>query len=175
MSRKRLNYLRIGEIVRSHGVHGDVKVIPLTDDSARFRSLTEAYTERGGAYTPVSISHARLQPDAVLLHLEGCDTPEDAEAYRHAFLCVDRAHAVALPSDTYFVADLLGCEASDTEGTVFGRVTDVLETGANDVYVIDDGKLMVPALKRVLSCVDTENARIVFDAAVLREVGLFAD
>lgn len=147
----------------------------MTDDPARYLALTDAYLERGGAYDAVRLSHARLQPEAVILHIEGCDTPEDAEKYRHAFLCVDRAHAVSLPTGAYFVADLIGCETSDTDGTAYGRITDVLETGANDVYVIDDGKLMVPALRRVLASVDTENGRIVFDAAVLREVGLFAD
>ena len=175
MSRNRLEYLRIGEIVRSHGVHGDVKVLPLTDDPARFRALSEAFIEQGGRYSPVRTGGVRLQPDAVLLHIVGCDAPEAAEKYRDAFLCVDRAHAVPLPADTYFVADLIGCEAFDTEGNAFGCVTDVLETGANDVYVVDGGKLMVPALKRVLHEVDVEAGRIVFDAGVLREVGLFAD
>ncbi len=175
MSRNRLKYLRIGEIVRSHGVHGDVKVLPLTDDPARFRALSDAFIEQGGRYTPVKTGNVRLQPDAVLLHLDGCDTPEEAEKYKNAFLCVDRAHVVALQKDAYFVADLIGCETFDTAGNVYGCVTDVLETGANDVYEIADGKLMVPALKRVLHEVDTENGRIVFDAAVLQEVGLFAD
>ena len=175
MSRNRLEYLRIGEIVRSHGVHGDVKVLPLTDDPARFRALSEAFIEQGGRYSPVRTGGVRLQPDAVLLHIDGCDTPEAAEKYKNAFLCVDRAHAVALPEDTYFVADLIGCDTFDSEGNAFGRVTDVLETGANDVYEIEGGKLLVPALKRVLREVDMPNARIVFEADVLREVGLFAD
>ena len=175
MSRNRLEYLRIGEIVRSHGVHGDVKVLPLTDDPARFRALTEAFVERDGRYAPVQTGGVRLQPGAALLHIAGCDTPEAAETYKGAFLCVDRAHAVTLPEDSYFDADLIGCETFDTEGRAFGRVTDVLETGANDVYEIEGGKLLVPALKKVFVSVDTEGKRIVFDAAVLREVGLFAD
>ena len=77
-----------------------------------------------------------------------------------------------IPED---VADLIGCDTFDTDGSAFGKLTNVYETGANDVYEIEHGKLMVPALKRVLSEVDTEAGRIVFDAAVLKEVGLFAD
>ena len=76
---------------------------------------------------------------------------------------------------TYFVADLIGCDTFDTAGRRYGKVTDVVETGANDVYVIENGKLMVPALKRVLHEVATEEQRIVFDAKVLSEVGLFED
>ncbi|MEZ4509798.1 MAG: PRC-barrel domain-containing protein, partial [Eubacteriales bacterium] len=76
---------------------------------------------------------------------------------------------------TYFVVDLIGCETFDTNGKAYGKLTDVLETGANDVYEIDGGKLLVPALKKVLHEVDIERGRIVFEAAVLEEVGCFAD
>lgn len=161
--------------MRTHGVKGDVKLVPLTDDPARFRTLKSAYLERAGAYAPVSVGNVRLQPGAVLLHIEGYDTPEQAETLKNVYLCVDRAHAVKLEKDSYFVADLIGCETFDTHGRTFGKVTDVLETGANDVYEIEHGKLLVPALKRVLSEVDTENARITFDADALEEVGCFAD
>ncbi|HRX58472.1 MAG TPA: ribosome maturation factor RimM [Eubacteriales bacterium] len=168
-------YLRAGQIVRPHGVTGDVKIVPLTDDPARFRALKNAYLEQAGAITPVLLGNVRFQPGAVLLHIEGYDTPEQAASLKNAYLCVDRAHAVKLEEGTYFVADLIGCETFDTRGRAFGKVTDVLETGANDVYEIEHGKLLVPALKRVLSEVDVENARITFDADVLGEVGCFAD
>ena len=80
-----------------------------------------------------------------------------------------------LPKDTYFVTDLIGCDTFDTDGNAFGKLTEVYETGANDVYEIEHGRLMVPALKRVLNTVDTDSGRIVFDAEVLKEVGLFED
>ena len=88
---------------------------------------------------------------------------------------MDRAHAAQLPEYTYFIADLIGLSVTDTEGTAYGKVTDVLSTGANDVYVVDDGKLMVPALKKVIERVDVADGQMVFKADVLREVGLFAD
>ena len=88
---------------------------------------------------------------------------------------MDRAHAAQLPAYTYFIADLIGLAVSDTEGKAFGKVTDVLSSGANDVYVVDGGKLMVPALKKVIERVDVENGQMVFKADVLREVGLFED
>jgi len=172
----RNEFLRTGQIVRAHGVHGDVKLMPLTDDPARFRALKTAYLEQAGAtYAPVDIENVRIQPDAVVLHIKGIDTVEQAQSLRNAYLCVERKNAVKLKADTYFVADLIGCETFDTRGKAYGRVTDVLETGANDVYEIDGGTLLVPALKRVLHEVDVTNARIVFDADVLGEVGCFAD
>ena len=168
-------YYRIGVIVRPHGVHGAVKVEPLTDSSKRFRNLKDAFLELHGEMRPVQLSVASVAPDAVILTVNGCDTPEQANALRGAYLCVDRAHRVTLPKDTYFVADLIGCDTFDTDGNAFGKLTEVYETGANDVYEIEHGKLMVPALKRVLAEVDTDGGRIVFDAAVLKEVGLFED
>ena len=171
----RSEYLRVGQIVRAHGVQGDVKVIPLTDDPARFRALKTAYLETAGAYAPVAITGVRFQPDAVLLHLSGYDTVERAESLKNVYLCVTRDNAVKLQKDTYFVVDLSGCDTFDSNGKAYGKLTDVLETGANDVYEIDGGKLLVPALKRVLREVDVEHGRIVLDADVLEEVGCFAD
>ena len=113
--------------------------------------------------------------DAVLLHLESVETPEAAEKLKSAYLCVNRENAVPLGEHAYFVADLIGCETFDTAGKAYGKITDVLETGANDVYEIDHGKLLVPALRRVLASVDVTAGRIVFDADVLEEVGCFAD
>ena len=168
-------YLRIGQIVRAHGVRGAVKLIPTTDVIERFRGLSEAYLEERSGYRPVALSDVRLLSNAVVLHISGVETCEQAELLKGRYLCVDRAHAIKLPPDTYFVTDLIGCETSDSDGNTFGKVTDVYETGANDVYEIEKGKLMVPALKRVLLLVDTENKRIVFHADVLKEVGLFAD
>ena len=168
-------FYRIGVIVRPHGVHGAVKVEPLTDSSRRFRNLTDAYLEMYGEIHPVQLVVSSVAPDAVLLTVNGYETPEQANALRGAYLCMDRAHRVTLPKDTYFVTDLIGCDTFDTDGNAFGKLTEVYETGANDVYEIEHGKLMVPALKRVLAEVDTDDGRIVFDAAVLKEVGLFED
>ena len=168
-------YYRIGVIVRPHGVHGAVKLDPLTDSSRRFRGLKEAFLEMHGVMRPVQLVVSSVAQDSVILTIEGYETPEQANVLRGAYVCVDRAHAVKLPKDTYFVTDLIGCETFDTDGNAYGKLTDVYETGANDVYEIEHGKLMVPALKRVLHEVDTDAGRITFDAAVLKEVGLFED
>lgn len=168
-------YLRIGLIARPHGVRGNVKINPATDDPVRFKGLTQCYLELHGKYIPVRLSVVSAGEDMVLAHIEGYDTPEAAEKLRGTYLCVDRAHTVELPAYTYFVADLIGLEVSDTEGKAYGKLTNVYETGANDVYEVAGGKLMVPALKKVLHEVDIPGGRMVLEANVLREVGLFAD
>lgn len=170
------SYLRIGMIVRPHGVHGAVKLDPLTDDVSRFKGLKVAYIEKNGEFTPVEILDAGVREDAVYATLSCSTSREDAEALRGVFLCVDREHTVKLPEGAYFVADIIGCDVVDTEGESFGRVTDVLQTGANDVYVIKGKRtLMLPALRKVLYDVDIINRRITLDKAVLEEVGLFED
>ena len=157
-----MEYLRVGLIVRPHGVHGAVKLLPLSDDLGRYASLKEAYLERNGQYESVTVS--------------GVGVREDAEKLRNVYLCVNRAHAAKLPPGRYFVVDLIGCRVCDTEGAEYGTLTDVLETGANDVYVIKGERtLLIPALKKLLAEVDVDSKRIVLHADVLREVGLVED
>ncbi|HOF99984.1 MAG: Ribosome maturation factor RimM [Firmicutes bacterium ADurb.Bin248] len=172
----RAEYLRVGQIVRPHGIRGAVKLAPLTNDLARFHALDEAYLEAKGEYVPVTVSGAGVNQGSVTLTLSCACSREEAEKLRGLYLCVDRAHAVKLPEGAYFVCDLIGCEVSTSGGKPLGILTEVLETGANDVYLIEgERKLMVPALKKLLRLVDTENGRIVLDEAVLEEVGLFED
>lgn len=167
---------RIAQILRPHGVRGEVKLYPLTDDIARFKRLREAFVEKNGQYEPVVVTGCKFVADTVVVSIEGTGTPEEAEKLRGLYLCVDRAHAVKLPEGAFFVADIIGCEVFSTDGTALGKVREVLETNANDVYVIEgQRRLMVPALKKLLHLVDVENKRIELDAGVLSEVGLFED
>ncbi|MBE5785372.1 MAG: 16S rRNA processing protein RimM [Clostridiales bacterium] len=171
-----MEYLRVGLIVRPHGVHGAVKMMPLSDDLRRYAKLKEAYLERDGHYEPVTVSDVGVKEDAVYASLSCSHSRDDAEMLRNVYLCVDRAHAVKLPKGRYFVVDLIGCEVFDTDGACYGKLQQVLETGANDVYVIKGEKtLLIPALKKLLTDVDVNAKRILLDADVLKEVGLFED
>ncbi len=171
-----MDYFRVGRILRPHGVHGALKLLPLTDDVRRFHALSEAYLEQGNSYLPVTASNISVQPDAVYLQLSCCHSRDEAEHLRNCFVCVDRAHAAKLPEGRWFVQDLIGCKVYDSAGGEYGMLTDVLETGANDVYVIQgEKKLMIPALKKLLREVDVSEKRMLLDAEVLKEVGLFED
>ena len=168
------DYLQIGKIVNTHGVKGEVRIIPLTDDPRRFDDLEWVYVEKDNTMSKVDIKDVKYTKGSVILKLDGIDTMNDAETLRDCFVLVDRSHAVKLPVDTYFICDILGSLVVDEKGVELGRLEDVLQTGSNDVYVIknDAGReLLLPALKSVVRCISLEQKRI--DVTIPK--GLFED
>ncbi|HSP47265.1 MAG TPA: ribosome maturation factor RimM [Clostridiaceae bacterium] len=150
--------MTIGEITKPHGVKGEVKVYPLTDDLERFQSLKEILIEE----KPYRIEEVKLLPDRVILKIRGFDSVEAAETLRGKTIEVKREHAVKLEKDAYFVEDLKGCRVYDTEGKDLGPVYEVISTGSNDVYWIREPKeLLIPALKTIVQVVDIEEGKIV--------------
>ena len=172
-------YLRIGVVLKPQGIKGELKVLPLTDDPRRFAQLREIYLEGvKGGYEKRALLRAAVREDAVYCTVAGIEDRAAAEALRGRYLCVDREHAIQPPKDRYFVCDMIGCGVWDSLGNSLGILEEVTETGANDVYSIrsDSGKtLLVPALKKLLTLVDTDGKRIVLDAVVLKEVGFYED
>jgi 16S rRNA processing protein RimM len=160
-----LEYLNIGQIVNTHGINGDVKVYPLTDDVKRFSKLKEAYIESKGEMTKYMVESVKYQKNMVILKLKGVDTMNEAEKLRQLYLKVGRWDAVKLPKDTFFICDIVDSEVFDIEGKLLGKLTDVLETGSNDVYVVKtEGKdLLIPALKSVVKEIDLQSKKIVVE------------
>jgi len=158
-----IKHLQIGKIVNTHGVRGDVKVIPLTDDPKRFDDLEWVFIEKNSVLKKHYVKDVKYTKGFVLLKLSDIDTVEAAEQLRDCFVLVDRENAVKLPEDTYFICDIIGSAVYDENGDKLGELTDVLKTGSNDVYVVkrDSGKeLLLPALKSVVTSVSIENKRI---------------
>ncbi|MEG1559542.1 MAG: ribosome maturation factor RimM [Clostridia bacterium] len=169
-------YFRIAVISRPHGIHGALKLNPLTDDLNRFLGLKFAYLERGSAYERVGIESVSVGGGNIIMTIEGVSDRTAAERLKNIYLCVDRAHAVTLKPGEFFYEELYGCLCFDTDGICYGELTDVIFTGANDVFeIIGEKKLLIPALKKLLTKVDTDNKRIILNADVLKEVGLFED
>ena len=154
------DYFKIGIITSSHGVRGEMKVYPTTDDPRRFKACKEVFIEdKNGDLKTYKVESARMSTDKVLLKVEGIDTPEEAVKYRQRGVFVDREHAVKLSEDEYFIADLIGIGIKNEDGEDIGTLKDVIQTGANDVYQIDlkDGReLLLPAIK---DCVLEVNVR----------------
>ncbi len=158
-----IEYLQIGKIVNVHGVRGEVKLIPLTDDPSRFDELEWVYVEKCGSVEKHSVNSVKYLKGSVIMKLGGIDTVEAAEALRDCFIVVDRAHAVKLPENTYFICDIIGCTVYDENNNALGELTDVLKTGSNDVYVIKNSSkadVLLPALKSVVKSVAPEEKRI---------------
>ncbi len=157
-------YLRIGVITSSHGVRGEVKVYPTTDDPHRFSELSEVYLAPEDDAKRLAVRSVRYTKDRVLLSLEGIDTPEEANLLRQKDLYIPRDQGVALEDNENYYADLLGISVVTDEGRNLGTLTDILETGANDVYVVKkkDGKeLLLPAIREVILSVDVEQSKMV--------------
>ena len=165
-------YLAVGEIVRPQGIRGELKVKPLTDDPGRYFDLKRVRVE--GEMR--AIHCLRVHDGFAYVRLEGVYSREGAEALRGALLYIHRDDAVALPEDTEFICDLIGCHATDTEGADCGVLSDVLQPGGCDVYVFRGprGELLVPALKKVILKVDVRGKRMLLDAQGLRETAVFS-
>lgn len=157
------NYLQIGKIINIHGVMGEVKVIPLTDDPARFKKLKWVYIEINNSLEKFNITGVKFFKNTVIVKLDGIDTPENAEKLKEHFMVVDREHAVSLPDDTFFVCDIIGASVYDENGILLGELVNVLQTGSNDVYVVRDSnnsEILIPALKSVVKKVSVKDGRI---------------
>lgn len=142
-------YFQVGVISSTHGIRGEVKVYPTTDDPARFRRLKEVLLDTGGGWLTLELEQVRFFKQMVIVKFKGYDSINDVEKYRSKGLYVPREQAVPLEEGEYYIADLLGMKVLTEDGGHFGTLRDVMQTGANDVYVIDSlhsGEVLVPAI-----------------------------
>lgn len=151
-------FLQVGIISSTHGLRGEVKIFPTTDDAKRFKKLKEVLLDTGKEHIILEIQGIKFFKQFVILKFKGFDSINDIEKYKGKSLLVDRRDAVKLEKDEYFVADLLGMKVYTGEEE-FGIVKDVLETGANEVYVLDTrdyGEVLIPAIRQCILEVDVE-------------------
>ena len=153
----------VGRITAPHGVRGQVKVEPLTDDPRRFSQLGEVCLELpDGQRRDAAVEQAAAGPGGrILLKLKGCDDRDAAAALRGAYILIPRAQAIELPPGRYFVDDILGLEVVTVSGAGLGSVREVLHTGANDVYVTE--QVMIPATREVVRKIDVAAGVMVVD------------
>ncbi|MDE6034389.1 MAG: ribosome maturation factor RimM [Ruminococcus sp.] len=148
-------YLEAGKIVNTHGIRGEVKIMPYTDVPEILCEFDRLFLNK----QEIFIERARVAKGMVIAKLEGVDTPEQAEKLRNKVLYMHRDD-LELEEDTYFIQDLIGIEVKDVEtGEIYGKITDVLQTGANDVYVISgtDREYLIPAIADVVISTDIDN------------------
>lgn len=126
--------LQVGVISSTHGVHGEVKVFPTTDDIKRFKKLKEVILDTGKEELVLEIQGVKFFKQFAILKFKGCDNINDIEKYKGKSLYVTRENAVKLRRDEYFIADLQGLSVVDENDRPVGVLRDVMETGANDVY-----------------------------------------
>lgn len=155
--------LKVGAITSTHGIRGEVKVFPLTDDAGRFRKCKELILNTGKERIVLEVEGVKFFKQFVILKFKGYDSINDIEGYRGKELYVTRENAVPLEKDEYFIADLLGIQVLDEHGEEIGVLKDVIETGANDVYSVTtrEGKeILLPAIKDCILDVDVQAGRM---------------
>lgn len=158
-----LQELQVGVITQTHGIRGEVKVFPTTDDVNRFKKLKEVMLDTGKERLTMEIESVKFFKQYVILKFRGYDSINDIEKYKRAKLLVTRDKAVKLKKDEYFIADLIGLKVVTEDGESFGTLKDVLATGANDVYVVerpDTSEVLLPAIKECILNVDMEQGCI---------------
>lgn len=157
------NYLRVGVIANTHGIKGEVKVYPTTDDINRFDNLKEAILDTGKDYINLKIQGVKYFKNMVIVKFKGIDNINDIEKYKGKDLLVTRENAVPLEKNEYYIADLIDMEVYDENGDKLGVLYDVMQTGANDVYVIrlDSGKeLLLPNIDQCILEVNVEDKKM---------------
>ena len=136
-------FLEAGEVVGTHGIQGEVKILPWADGPEFLLGFKTLYLNG----KPYAVRSSRVHKTCVLARLEGVDTPEQATLLRKQVVTVDRT-GVKLPDGSVFIAVLIGCRALDDDGNEFGKITDVLTMPSSDVYVVKGEKTyMIPAVK----------------------------
>lgn len=155
--------IRVGVISSTHGIKGEVKVFPTTDDPNRYKKLKKVILDTGKEQIEMEISGVRFFKQMVIVKFKGYDNINDIEKYKGKDLLVTRENAVELGEGEYFIYDLIDCAVVTDEGEDFGTLVEVLQTGANDVYVVktNDGKeVLLPNIESCILDVNIEEKKI---------------
>lgn len=149
-------FLEAGQIVSTHGIQGEVKILPWADCPEFLLNFDTLYIDG----KPCAVTAARVHKTCVLVKLQGVDTPEQGMLLRNKTVCIDRAQ-VRLPEGTVFIADLIGCRALDDAGMEIGTITDVLTMPSSDVYVIEgQRRYLIPAVKEFVREIRTDQGYV---------------
>lgn len=151
--------LKVGVITTTHGVRGEVKVFPTTDEAERFLEIDYVFLDTGRELKKLEIQNVKFFKNLAILKFKGIDNINDIEMYKGRDLWIPREEGQELEEGEYYIADLIGMDVVLEDGTAFGTLKDVMETGANDVYVIDTkdrGEVLLPAIRECILDVNVE-------------------
>lgn len=167
-------YLQVGKIINTHGVKGEVKVMPLTDNRERFEELKTVINVKKDTVHEEDVENSKILTiegvkylkEKVILKFKEINSIDEALSLKDTFMVINREDAVRLPENTYFICDLVGCEVSDINRGLLGAIVDILQTGSNDVYIVKNKnghETLVPALKTVVKSVNIDEKKIVVE------------
>lgn len=156
--------LRVGAVTTTHGIAGEVKVFPTTDDPKRFKKLKSVLLDTGHGMQELEIVQVKFFKNLVILKFKDYNKIEDVMAFKGKDLYVTRDKAVKLGENENFIADLIGMKVYEEDGNLLGTLTDVLQTGANDVYAVEmtDGReVLIPAIRQCILDVNVDEAKMI--------------
>lgn len=160
-----MEYIKVGRIINTHGIRGELKVFPLTDNLDRFDDLKIVYI--GNNKEKVEIEQVKYHKGLAIIKLKEFHNINQVLKFKDDFLYIDVEDKVELPEDHYFIFDIVDCNVYDTKGRKIGVVTDVLQYTSNDVYVVKDmeknKEYLIPAVKEFVVDIDVENKKIIID------------
>ena len=153
-------YFRVGVIANTHGIRGEEKVYPTTDDINRFKKLKKCILDTGKEYIDLNVESVKFFKNMVILKFKEYNNINDIECYKGKDILVSRDNAVKLEKGEYYIADILGAKVILEDGSEFGVLEDVMQTGANDVYVVktlDNKEVLLPKIDECVKKLDIEN------------------
>ena len=153
-------FLRVGVVTATHALAGEVKVFPTTEDPERFLDLEKVciLDQKGAAAQVLEVERVRFFKQFVIVKFAGLDKIEQVQSLVKKDLYVSREDAIPLEDGEYYIADLIGLKVFDEAGALLGELADVLQTGANDVYIVKNGdkELLIPVIEECIREVDLE-------------------
>jgi len=160
-----MNYTQVGKIINTHGVKGEVKVYPLTNNIYRFDQLKKVYL--GKDKLKVEVEKIRYHKEMVIIKFMGINDINQIISFKDDFIYVDEEDRIELPEGHYFIYDIIGCIVYNTHGEKIGTVVDVIQSASNDVYVVKeydiDKEYLIPAIKEFIIHVDVDKKKIIID------------
>lgn len=163
--KEKLTHFKVGQIVNTQGLKGEVRVYPLTDDIDRFDELETFYLGKD-LETKWVVEKVRYKGNMVIMKIKGIDTVEEAQKLREKFMYVSREESRELEEGEYFIADMIGMDVVTVDGEHVGTLKEVLQYAANDVYVIkgkEDQEYLIPAVMKFVPTIDMKDRKMIID------------
>lgn len=157
--------LDVGRVVNTHGHRGEVKVIPLTDYPGRLKEIDNMFFGLGNKIRKLTVKSVKFHKNFAIMGFNEVEDMNAAESLKNGFLKITKDQLRELPEDNYYIFDILGLEVFTDTGEYLGEISDVLQTGANDVYEVKNHKLgktyLIPAIKQIVKSVDLKTKEMI--------------
>ena len=157
-----MSRLEVGKIVNTHGLKGEVKIVTWTDTPDVFEDIEYVYAKKKHEEIKLTTKNIKYQKNNIIVKFAEINSIEEAETFKNSVLSCDREQLGELPEGVYYIADLIGCTVFENEKEL-GKISDVFNTGANDIYAVSRPQqkdLLIPVLEETVKKVDIENKRI---------------